>query len=330
LLVWDGHVLRDPEGEPVLAMYKLLPYEWMRGHLLEAISSSNPPLVFEPPWRAILSNKKSIAVAWSMFPGHRALIETVTSEVGTSGDWVLKPALGRAGAGVTYLRNGAPAQLMLPGVATQSEWSTDEDGTSLSSSSSTSDEATLAFDAPSDSESETEPDLGDLVAQKYVGTATAAGRPFILGGWVVGGKPVALTVREDPSGTTQGDSAYVPHVVGGDPAMYGNRILKCLHGVINGDGTACSDGEAPVSEGEGGEGGGEGGGDEGDDKKKKKKTKEKKTKEKKTKPDKPQKTKSPKNTKPQKKNIKTQKKSSKAPKKRGGSKGGRRSGPSKG
>jgi glutathionylspermidine synthase len=96
-------------GGPMECCFKLYPWEWLfreefGKHLPEA-----PTFWIEPPWKAILSNKAILAVAWRKFPEHPNLLPCFLSPEGLNGNYVRKPRLGREGANVTIMRDGGVA-----------------------------------------------------------------------------------------------------------------------------------------------------------------------------------------------------------------------------
>ncbi len=62
-------------------------------------------LFFEPPWRAILSNKMLSVILWEMFPNHPYLLPTYTTPDAFNGTYVEKPIFGRVGAGIKIVFN---------------------------------------------------------------------------------------------------------------------------------------------------------------------------------------------------------------------------------
>eukprot|EP00808_Paulinella_micropora_P013194 g68889.t1 len=99
-------------GEPVEAIWKLYPYEWLAdeelGHALEDYPKDST-LWLEPPWKLILANKAILAVLWEMFPNHPNLLpaffnmqDATAFEGSQKMGWVGKPKYGREGFGVRY------------------------------------------------------------------------------------------------------------------------------------------------------------------------------------------------------------------------------------
>ena len=65
-----------------------------------------PTSWIEPPWKALLSNKAILAVAWRKFPNHPNLLPCQLEPDGLNGNYVRKPKLGREGSNVTIVRGG--------------------------------------------------------------------------------------------------------------------------------------------------------------------------------------------------------------------------------
>lgn len=111
---WDGHtgvfVCADRgivPVEPMVAAFKLYPWEWLFNedfgeHLVDA-----PTKWIEPPWKALLSNKAIMALAWEQHEGHPNLLPTFFDEARAGRDYVKKPKLSREGANVTVYKDGA-------------------------------------------------------------------------------------------------------------------------------------------------------------------------------------------------------------------------------
>lgn len=92
--------------EPVVSCFKLYPWEWLfheefGQHLPEA-----PTFWVEPAWKALLSNKAILAVAWEKFPQHPNLLPCYFTPEPLRGNYVRKPKLSREGANITVMRDG--------------------------------------------------------------------------------------------------------------------------------------------------------------------------------------------------------------------------------
>ena len=99
---WNGERSRfvDLEERPLFALCKLYPWEWMMResfgvHLLRA-----PLCIFEPPWKAILSNKAILPLLWEMFPDHTNLLPAYFEDGRIAGPSIMQPLLSRDGANI--------------------------------------------------------------------------------------------------------------------------------------------------------------------------------------------------------------------------------------
>jgi len=98
-------VFTDRAERPIRCCFKLYPWEWMQReqfgpHLLETQCRW-----FEPPWKALLSNKAILPVLWELFPGHENLLEASWEPL-AAGTYVKKPILGREGANIQIFERG--------------------------------------------------------------------------------------------------------------------------------------------------------------------------------------------------------------------------------
>jgi glutathionylspermidine synthase len=108
---WDAarRVFTDAEEGEIRTCFKLYPWEWMQRdqfgpHLLEARCRW-----FEPPWKALLSNKAILPILWELNPRSPYLLEA-SFEPLPRGTYVKKPILGREGGNIQMFQHG---QLLL-------------------------------------------------------------------------------------------------------------------------------------------------------------------------------------------------------------------------
>jgi glutathionylspermidine synthase len=166
----------DQHDRPIELAFKLYPWEWMFRDAFGASLAGAATRWIEPPWKAILSNKGILPLLWEMFPRHPNLLPAYFD-----GD----PAASRlAGSYVRkplYSREGANVEIVVAGEAI------DADG-------------------------------GPYGAEGFVKQALAPlpqfdGNHAVLGSWVAGGVPCALSVREDASPITRNSSRFLPHAI---------------------------------------------------------------------------------------------------------------------
>jgi glutathionylspermidine synthase len=94
--------------EPIVSCFKLYPWEWMWKEEFGKVLPHAPTFWIEPPWKALLSNKAILAIAWELHPGHPNLLPCYFDEASAGGNYVKKPMLGREGANVTVVKDGRP------------------------------------------------------------------------------------------------------------------------------------------------------------------------------------------------------------------------------
>ena len=93
--------------EVMVAIFKLYPWEWLLNEPFGRHIPDAPSFWIEPPWKALLSNKAIMALAWSKYPGHPNLLPCFLDEVSAGRNYVRKPKLSREGANVTVVKNAS-------------------------------------------------------------------------------------------------------------------------------------------------------------------------------------------------------------------------------
>jgi glutathionylspermidine synthase len=90
----------DLDGNPIRALFKLYPWEWM---MRDEFGKNVPRArlaVFEPAWKLVLSCKALLAILWELYPDHPNLLPAYF-EAGKLGErYVRKPFYSREGANV--------------------------------------------------------------------------------------------------------------------------------------------------------------------------------------------------------------------------------------
>jgi glutathionylspermidine synthase len=103
---WDGNAFVGPDDQPLGAVFKLYPWEWMvREEFGQHIAKASTVWI-EPPWKMLLSNKGILPVLWELYPRHPYLLEAHFDNPGLMMSWVRKPLLGREGANITLHQPG--------------------------------------------------------------------------------------------------------------------------------------------------------------------------------------------------------------------------------
>ena len=98
-------VFTDRQEREIRYCFKLYPWEWLQReqfgpHLLQSRCRW-----FEPPWKALLSNKAILPVLWDLYPRNPYLL-AASFEPLAGGNYVKKPILGREGANVQIYEHG--------------------------------------------------------------------------------------------------------------------------------------------------------------------------------------------------------------------------------
>jgi glutathionylspermidine synthase len=107
---WDGRAFLGPDNQPLGAIYKLYPWEWMVREEFGKHLGTAGTLWMEPPWKMLLSNRGILPVLWKLYPRHPYLLEASFDGPGLMMSWVKKPLLGREGANVTLHQPGQDVQ----------------------------------------------------------------------------------------------------------------------------------------------------------------------------------------------------------------------------
>ncbi|HEV3334054.1 MAG TPA: glutathionylspermidine synthase family protein [Bryobacteraceae bacterium] len=98
---WNGHTFVGPNDQPLSAVFKLYPWEWMVCEEFGRHLARASTLWIEPPWKMLLSNKGMLPVIWDLYPEHPNLLRASFDAPGAMTSWVRKPMLGREGANIT-------------------------------------------------------------------------------------------------------------------------------------------------------------------------------------------------------------------------------------
>ncbi len=179
---WDHewNQFADADDQTILYLFKLYPWEWLvREEFGPHLLAPKAPLVIEPAWKMVLSNKGILAILWEMFPDHAFLLPTffAASAALTATGFVQKPLLSREGDNVTLHRGG---------------------------------EVTDQNEGPYGAEG--------FVYQQYVelpnmAAAGSAPRYPVIGSWVVGEDAAGIGIRESENRITTDGAQFVPHFI---------------------------------------------------------------------------------------------------------------------
>lgn len=104
---WDGRRFVDLEGEGIRHLFKLYPWEWLMAEEYGRSIGPSGVHMIEPAWKMLLSNKAILALLWHLHPNHPNLLAASFDPADFTGRSVRKPLLGREGANVAILDDGA-------------------------------------------------------------------------------------------------------------------------------------------------------------------------------------------------------------------------------
>ena len=107
---WDAgsKLFVDLRNEPIDALFKLYPWEWLVHDDFGAHLTDRPCQMIEPAWKMMLSNKAILAVLWELYPDHPNLLPAYRDPAKITGDYARKPILSREGANVALRRASGP------------------------------------------------------------------------------------------------------------------------------------------------------------------------------------------------------------------------------
>ncbi|WP_375383021.1 glutathionylspermidine synthase family protein [uncultured Sphingomonas sp.] len=171
----DERQFVDLEERPILAVFKLYPWEWLVDEAFgpQLVQSLDRTLWLEPIWKMIWSNKAILPVLWKLFPHHPNLLGA-SREPPAGADAVAKPLLAREGANVSVRKAGAVI------AQTGGDYGA----------------------------------AGFVYQELYPLPETAPGCFPVIGSWIVDGEPAGMGIREDGL-ITGNTARFVPHVIEG-------------------------------------------------------------------------------------------------------------------
>ena len=175
----DTQQFVDLNNQPIEALFKLYPLEWMTTTEYAPHMLNSTTQFFEPAWKLLLSNKALLAKLWQKHPNHPYLLPTYFNRHDITDRnviWVKKPLLGREGANVFYYEksNG------------------------------------LEFAAKGSEHSNFYANAGYIYQQKFE-LPNFDGMYPVIGSWVVGDVACGMGLREDFTAVTGNDSHFIPH-----------------------------------------------------------------------------------------------------------------------
>jgi glutathionylspermidine synthase len=96
----------DLEGNRIEFLFKLYPWEWVMADEFGGRVLQETVRMFEPPWKAVLSNKGILPILWTMFEGHPNLLPSFFEPEKCGTSYVKKPLFSREGANIMCYSGG--------------------------------------------------------------------------------------------------------------------------------------------------------------------------------------------------------------------------------
>lgn len=168
----------DDSGTLIAAVFKLYPWEDMLREPYAAKLPASDTIFLDPAWKAVLSNKGILPLLWQRHPGHPNLLPAAfadTPESAAIGDRHVRKPLFSREGWDIHLTDGAHREAGPEGGYGEEGW----------------------------------------IVQELAPLPVFDGGHAVIGSWIVGDKPVALSVREDDGPITRDLARLVPHVIAG-------------------------------------------------------------------------------------------------------------------
>lgn len=163
----------DGEHNVLPALFKLYPWEYLFQEEFGLLLPKADTVIFEPPWKAILSNKGALPLLWELHPGHPNLLPAFFEAPGSElpPGWVRKPLFSREGANITLRTDSGETE---------------------------------AVDGPYG-------DVA-TIRQAYHPLPCFDGSYTLVGSWIVADNAAGLGIREDATRITKDSSRFLPHI----------------------------------------------------------------------------------------------------------------------
>ncbi len=172
---WDaiGKHFVDETNQEIGALFKLYPWEWLVREAFGQNLIDHAPVMIEPAWKMLLSNKAILPILWQLFPNHPNLLAAYFEPQKFASDFVKKPLLSREGANI-------------------------EITSSQGNVTTTGDYGAEGF---------------VYQAYHPVPNFSANGveNHMVVGSWIVGDEAAGIGIREDESPITKNTSRFLPH-----------------------------------------------------------------------------------------------------------------------
>lgn len=171
---WNGQCFTDLEEEPVTAIFKLYPWEWMVNEEfgIQIVNDVLEAQWIEPSWKMILSNKAILPVLWELFPEHPLLLESYFDHPGSMSNYVKKPLLSREGANISFVYGNE-----------------------------------IIYETPGEYGEE------GFIYQAMASLHKEESGYAIIGSWIIGQESCGITFRESDYPVTTDKSRFIPHII---------------------------------------------------------------------------------------------------------------------
>lgn len=177
-LAADGSFV-DEDGWRIGALFKLYPWEDLMQEAFADRIAASGALFVEPAWKAILSNKAMLPLLWQRHRGHPNLLPAYFADSGEAAALEGKPYARKP----FFSREGADITL---------------------------------FDGAAEHRGPAEGYGAEgWIVQGYAPLARSGDNHAVIGSWIVGDTPVAMSIREDAGPITRDLARFVPHVIMG-------------------------------------------------------------------------------------------------------------------
>lgn len=166
----------DTDDYVIESLFKLYPWEDLFAERYGSALPGSGLTAFEPPWKALLSNKGVLPLLWERHRGHPNLLEAHFDEgAALAPGWVRKPI---------HSREGANVELILPDGGTAAEPG--------------------PYAGPAIRQAWTPLATADLDGERF---------HAVIGAWVIGDTPAGMGIREDRGLITRDSARFLPHVI---------------------------------------------------------------------------------------------------------------------
>lgn len=171
---WDGTQFVDLEGNKILSIFKLYPWEWMvhEEFAMNIKNDINEAQWIEPSWKMLLSNKAILPILWKLFPSNEYLLPAFFDAQPHLTNFVKKPLLSREGANVEIYWDNK-----------------------------------MIYNTPGEYGEE------GFVYQGLAKLHREESGFSVIGSWIIGQEPCGISFRESDMPVTTDRSRFIPHII---------------------------------------------------------------------------------------------------------------------